>query len=134
MRDFAFYNAGGSGSNGPRRVLALARRILRRVLRPIFFRQEEIFRELQGQIDELARRREELAEQVHDLARQLDATTAFGWDYVAMARRLAALEDRIEAASPVGGPLEVHQGHGEGGIPAAHLRSTPAYRRATDPL
>ena len=97
MRDFAFYNAGGSGGSGPRRVLVLARRLLRRILRPVFFRQEEIYRDLQAQIDELTRRRDALAEQVHGLSAQLDAAAAFGWDYVALARRLAALEDHVEA-------------------------------------
>lgn len=123
VRDFAFYNAGCSGSQGPRWVLVLARRLLRRLLRPIFFRQEEIYRDLQGQIEDLSRHRDELSAQVHDLARQVDAQTAFGWDYVALVRRLAALEDRVGGTSPVGLSGSVHAGHGERGIPSGHLGS-----------
>ena len=88
MRDFAFYNAGVDDATGPRRALAMARRLLRRVLRPIFFRQEAIYRDLQEQIDILE-------SQIRALADRAEATDAFGWDHVAMARRLAAIEDRL---------------------------------------
>ncbi|RUL89064.1 hypothetical protein [Tautonia sociabilis] len=96
MRDFAFYNAGVDDAKGPRRVFGLARRLLRRILRPMFFRQEAIYRDLQDQIDQLSA-------QVDALSRRVATSDAFGWDYVAMARRLAAIEDRL-ASSPTTTP------------------------------
>lgn len=88
MRDFAFYNAGVDDARGPRRLLGLTRRLLRRILRPIFFRQEAIYREMQDQIDRLNG-------QVEALSARSATTDAFGWDYVAMSRRLAAIEDHL---------------------------------------
>ena len=120
MRDFAFYNAGVDDATGPRRALALARRLLRRVLRPIFFRQEAIYRELQEQIDALEC-------QVRALADRAEATDAFGWDHVAMARRLAAIEDRLVSE----GDPDHHRGLGPrldaaSDLPAPHA-AVPAF-------
>ena len=83
MRDIAFYNVGISDLKGFRRVVIPFRRLLRRLLRPIFLRQVELF----GQLDT----RQDLLEE------QVKATLAFGWDYVALTRRLAALEDQVSA-------------------------------------
>lgn len=91
MRDFAFYNAGVHDATGPKRVLGLARRLIRRVLRPMFYRQEAIYREFQDQIDQLS-------DQVRTLNERLATTDAFGWDYVAMSRRMAAIEDHLASA------------------------------------
>jgi hypothetical protein len=102
--DLAFYNAGCGGLKGPKKAIIPFRRALRRVLRPIFQRQVDILqhlcdrldgddREIRGlrtDLDHLTRRHEHAASQIQ-------ATMAFGWDYVAMARRLAILEDRVEA-------------------------------------
>jgi hypothetical protein len=151
MRDFAFYHVGFSGQRGLRALLVPFRRLIRRLLRPMLYRQAELLKGLQAQIDLLAiqARRQEIAaregdaglareiEAVRDrepdprlverierleqltgrldqlerltgrfdqlerrdeeLASQLDATSAFGWDYVALVRRLASLEDHVEA-------------------------------------
>ena len=88
MRDFAFYNAGINDAKGPKTVLGLIRRLVRRLLRPMFFHQEAIYHDLQAQIDRLT-------EQVQLLNQRSASTDAFGWDYVAMARRLAAIEDHL---------------------------------------
>ena len=45
--------------------------------------------DLNNRLDDLRRRQEELAD-------KLPATLAFGWDYIAMVRRLAILEDQVE--------------------------------------
>ncbi len=89
MRDFAFYNAGCEPRRGLRGLLVPIRRLLRRLLRPIFLRQAEL-------LEEIARRQERLE--------------AFFCDATALARRLAVLEDRLEellarqeaAAAPAG--------------------------------
>jgi hypothetical protein len=83
VQDLAFYNAGCSGLKGWRRIVIPFRRLLRRLLRPIFQRQVALF--------EQVFRREDLLEA------QIQTTMAFGWDYVALVRRLAVLEDRVEA-------------------------------------
>ena len=36
-----------------------------------------------------------LADRLADLAQTIQATQAFGWDYVALTRRLTALEDQL---------------------------------------
>ncbi|MEW4568463.1 hypothetical protein AB1L88_11400 [Tautonia sp. JC769] len=88
MRDFAFYNAGITDAKGPKRVLGLARRLVRRLLRPMFFHQEALYRDLQGQIDHLHA-------QVEALSRRSATSDAFRWDAVAMSRRLATIEDHL---------------------------------------
>lgn len=101
--DLAFYDAGCENPRGLRRPLIFARRALRRILRPIFQRQVALYQamldrfdaaeqadaSLRADLDELSRRHESLNE-------QSQATIAFGWDYVALVRRLAVLEDRVE--------------------------------------
>ncbi len=102
MYDLAFYNAGCDNTQGPRRVMVYTRRLLRRVLKPIFVRQVELLqwivkrldadeRSLAGACDDIAllrKRQEEVDERVETIL-------AFGWDYVAMVRRLAVLEDQV---------------------------------------
>lgn len=88
MRDFAFYNAGIDDAKGPKRVLGFARRLVRRLLRPMFFHQEALYRDLQAQIDHLTG-------QVEALSQRSATADAFRWDSVAMARRLASIEDHL---------------------------------------
>lgn len=127
MQDFAFYNAGSHSLKGPRGLLVMARRMMRRVLRPIFLRQVEIFQhfadlldnhegrvsdlrtdadamkrqhrdlahELGRQNEALALRQDQQSARQDELADQIQTTMAFGWDYVAMVRRLATLEDQL---------------------------------------
>lgn len=116
MQDFAFYNVGCHNAKGPRGPLVLARRSLRRVLRPMFYRLAELFQhladrldehehrifaiqvetdELKDRHDELDRRHDEMAKRQDELAEQVHTTAALGWDYVALVRRLATIEDQL---------------------------------------
>lgn len=104
MRDLAFYNVGCQDPKGARRIVVPLRRLLRRLLRPIFDRQVAIFGELCDRADRLEQENHALRAQVerfdrrHDaLAARMQTTVALGWDYVATVRRLAVLEDRVEA-------------------------------------
>ncbi len=96
VRDLAFYNAIGEPSGSRRLVLPL-RRILRRLLRPLFLRQVEILEELCRRLDDAEAGRTEQDRRQDALLSRIQATSAMGWDQVAMARRLAVLEDRVEA-------------------------------------
>src|SRR5690242_17558273 len=60
MRDHAFYNAGCEPATGVRRGTVLVRRLLRRVLRPIFFRLADLLRQLDADLADLDRRQSEL--------------------------------------------------------------------------
>lgn len=106
MPDLDFANAGGGPARGlKQRAIVPARRALRRILRPIFARQAEILQSLCDRLDaaEAADRghRSEVDAHLARVEEQLQLTLAFGWDYAALVRRLAALEDRVEA---LGGP------------------------------
>jgi hypothetical protein len=102
VRDLAFYNAGCHETRGVRRAVVPFRRALRRVLRPIFLRQVELLQEIWHRLDHLDHEVHALHHELHvlsqrqdDLAEQLKTTLAFGWDYVALVRRLAIMEDQI---------------------------------------
>ncbi len=58
MQDFAFYNAACSQAAGIRRTIVPFRRLVRRLLRPVFQRQAELFRHFSMEIDRLAQRLE----------------------------------------------------------------------------
>jgi hypothetical protein len=82
----------------------LARRIAKRVLQATFPRQLAVFRSIFLRLDaaEQANRTlradlEHLASRHDQLVDQVQFNVAFGWDYVAMTRRLAQLEDHVEA-------------------------------------
>ncbi len=95
MRDLASHTVRWHVRNGIRRVVTPFRAFLCRLLRPVFQR-------LDGQLHELDRRQ-------NQFDRDLKAVLGMGWDHVAIARRLAALEDHVEAllAREAGGDLEV---------------------------
>ena len=107
MRDLAFYNAGGDSMSGPKAPLVLARRLLRRILRPIFQSLEQMLVQIHYRIDDLEREHgtlrsatepalDELTRRQDELSDRTRQSLAFGWDYVAAVRRIAALEDRVE--------------------------------------
>ncbi len=111
MTDLAFYNAGCQEPRGLRRVLVFARRGLRRILRPIFQRQVELFQALCDRLDAAERADASLRDDLNALAKrhdnlnaQMQTAMAFGWDYVAMVRRLSVLEDRVETLIQTSGP------------------------------
>lgn len=103
MPDLAFYNVGTEPGGRLRSLVVLPRRLLRRLLRPFFQRLVEILQSLCDRLDaaEEADRAlrsdvERLHERQEQLAESLRSSIALGWDHVAMARRLAVLEDRVE--------------------------------------
>jgi hypothetical protein len=51
VNDLAFYEVGCDDARGPRRLLVLARRALRRVLRPFFLRLVAILQALCARLD-----------------------------------------------------------------------------------
>jgi hypothetical protein len=142
--DLDFYDAGCENPRGGIWLasgLLLLRRMMRRLLRPVFLRQVEILQQivarfdeqpraieamreklLEEQLVEFRRFREEQARATRALREELDqaiesfrtelsglarrddqlaerfqGVQAFGWDHVSLARRLAALEDHVEA-------------------------------------
>ena len=136
MPDLAFYNAGCSESRGVRRIVVLARRLLRRLLRPIFLHQVALYQYLierldgsetsvkgvQADMETLTRRQNELNE-------RLETVQAFGWDYVAMVRRLAVLEDQLATLTGQA-PAPVDEADTQASIrfPSLDLEPTPEAR------
>ena len=102
MTDDVFYTTLGAIPKGPKRAIVPVRRLLRKVLRPIFVRQAEILGAMIGRLDAAEVAVKDLHARHDRTSDQVQASMAFGWDYVAMARRLAALEDRVEALSAGG--------------------------------
>ena len=90
MHDLVFYEAGCHEVKGMRRVVIPFRRLLRRLLRPIFLHLDSQLNSLGAELNSLDRRQ-------NLLDRDLKAVVAMGWDHVAMVRRLAALEEHVEA-------------------------------------
>ena len=103
MDHLAFYNTGCEPAPGPAGLKVQIRRQFRRILLPMFKRLVQILaslchrldlaehdvRVLRSQVDDLRRRHE-------DQAAKAPASIAFGWDYVAMVRRLAVLEEHVD--------------------------------------
>lgn len=86
------------------KTVAVIRRLLLAVFRPLksagrFFerrlarRLSERYADEITQFDDLGRAMRELGEQVHA---RLDKQEGFQWDHIALARRLARLEDHVE--------------------------------------
>lgn len=99
MRDLAFYEIGCDAPTRKRAFVVLPRRLLRRILRPFFQRQVVLYRELHDRIDLLEHALRELRDRQDRLAAETFSSVALGWDHVALARRLAGLEDAVEALS-----------------------------------
>jgi hypothetical protein len=106
MDRLAFYNAGCEPEPGLSRLKLWVRRQARKILLPPSLRLVQILsslcdrldaaeheirelRQLRNQVDDLRRRQEEHAG-------RFPATIAFGWDYVAMVRRLSVLEEHVD--------------------------------------
>jgi uncharacterized coiled-coil DUF342 family protein len=90
-----FYHEGFDPAKGLKGAIIPLRRAIRRVLRPMFVRLGDQIDSLAARLDLAENRINELSNRHDETNDQLQATVAFGWDYVAMARRLAALEDEI---------------------------------------
>ena len=83
MHDYAFYHAGIDGLRGVKRIVVPIRRLLRRILRPMFYRQAEMMQSLGDRVDENSI--------------QMQTALALGWDHVALVRRLATIEEHLAA-------------------------------------
>ena len=103
MDNLNFQDA-GLEPGGSRRLVLVLRRWAYRLILPVFVKQAEILRSICNRlVDEewgtvsLQRQVEYVDGRVNTLSDQLQTTVALGWDYVATVRRLAVLEDRVEA-------------------------------------
>src|SRR5260370_1236780 len=111
MRDLLFYNAACVDVRGPRRIIVPLRRLLRRLLLPLFQRLVEILQIFDLDLEQVAERQRklELLQQEREaevrrwqqnfeaLAKRQYDLEAFHLDFEALIRRLAALEDHVEA-------------------------------------
>lgn len=121
MRDLAFYNAGCLELRGLQRLTVPFRRLVRYLLRPIFYRQVELFQELQNDLATMAGTQQQLLGEIGELsqalsrlrtdleetrtalqelrretapfARRLERLEGLEEDHLALTRRLATLED-----------------------------------------
>jgi hypothetical protein len=90
MRDFAIHReSGAGGSGGLRRVVRLMRRLLVRILLPVF-------RRLSALLEDMDADQRRLKVQQECMTRQLEALLNHGWDHAALLRRMATLERQIE--------------------------------------
>jgi hypothetical protein len=103
MDHLNFYNTGCEPASGRAGLKTRFRRAARKLLLPSFQRLVEILaslcrrldileyevRDLKAHVDDLRRRQE-------DQAAKMPSMIAFGWDYVAMVRRLAVLEEHVD--------------------------------------
>jgi hypothetical protein len=103
MGHLAFYNHGCEPASGPAGFMVLIRRALRRTLLPMFRRLEDLLRSICHRLEAAEHEAKDLRNLVEDLrhrqeeqAAKLPSTLAFGWDYVAMVRRLAVLEEHVD--------------------------------------
>ena len=95
------------------------RRLLRRLLRPIFLHQVALFQYLIDRLDQNEKTDRALRDDVNRLGKRQDEleqrsenVLAYGWDYVAMVRRLAVLEDHLAALTgQVPGTADETDGH-----------------------
>ena len=113
MDDLTFYNDFGPGPAGWKRAVLWPRRLVRRVLRPIFQRQVQIYHDLTHRQHMLAARLEaaygafeRLGARHAALADDVRAASALGWDHAALTRRLAALEDHFAATGDAARALD----------------------------
>jgi hypothetical protein len=134
MTDLAFYNAGCADKSGLRKLIVPPRRLIRRVLRPIFQRQVELFRSILGRLDALERRDARLSKDIQALLKkqdvmghQLQETQALAWDYQRLVPRIADLEDRIEALMAE----REREREGDSSVRVIPMPSEPARARAS---
>jgi hypothetical protein len=92
--DFAFYDEiGGKSASGA--VLVPARRLARRVMRPMLYRLRDLLQFLFDKHREDRARIEQLEQQVAALRSQLAAYRPLVADYVGVTRRVAELETQL---------------------------------------
>lgn len=104
MEHLVFYHHGCQPSAGGSKLKNWVRRAARKAILPMCQRLVEILSSLVERLDRDEREIRELRAELNELrsrqddhAAKLPAALAFGWDYVAMVRRMAVLEDHVEA-------------------------------------
>jgi hypothetical protein len=135
--DLEFYNVPLEGKGVKGRVTTLARRLLRKLLLPIFRRQVEslavVHRRLDGadrdlevldtrtallnnkldllntKLDALNVKLDSLKGHQDEIRSEFDTVLALHWDHIAVARRLATLEDRL-IGTPANEPSDSDEG------------------------
>ena len=95
MSEDKFYHAGCEGEGGLKAPLVAFRRVVRRLLRPMLVRLSEQVESAASRLNDAEQRLDALDKRHDRTSDQMQATIAFGWDYVAMVRRLASLEDQV---------------------------------------
>ena len=103
MEHLVFYHHGCQPTPGGSRIARLVRRGARKAILPMCQRLVEILSNLVARLDHdeheirtLRRDVDELRRRHDDQETKLPAALAFGWDYVAMVRRLAVLEEHVD--------------------------------------
>lgn len=109
-RDYAFFEGVEQPPRRLRWVVLPLRRVLRRLLGPVWERERALFEALDADVTEVRAAQvssdvavderyrtaiEYLSERIDAVERQVRSTAALGWDHAALTRRLAALEDRL---------------------------------------
>ena len=95
MSEDRFYHAGCEARRGLKGAFVPLRRALRRILRPMFVRLAEQVEAASSRLDRAEERLDGLDGRLDRTSVQMRSNIAFGWDYVAMVRRLAAIEDHV---------------------------------------
>lgn len=118
-------DAGLAEPRGRKRALVPFRKVLLRLLRPSFQRVEAELAAMDGRL-------ESARAQAEQTDRRVRQAVAFGWDYVALVRRVTVLEDlveelRTELASHRAGDASPRT------IPLPGLGSEPSPRRSAEP-
>lgn len=138
-----YYDVACRTGEGRSAIGVLLRRAMRRILLPLFVRNVQLIESIVNRLDadesEIGRLRDglrHLEQRQDELATKLPATIAFGWDYVAMTRRLATLEDQVESLhrihrgeSPLPPNLKVDRA--ESHRPMGGMHTTPSRSRET---
>jgi hypothetical protein len=91
------------------------RRAMKRLIQPLFGRHIELLYRNEQRVENLERAQVELAE----IAQK---GLALGWDHTALVRRLAALEDQVEALAS----QRDHEHHAANTVSMSHARAKPA--------
>jgi hypothetical protein len=98
VRDYAFYSAGFADLKGWRRGIVPFRRLLRRILRPMLYRQAELLAQLGAEIEQLRAEGEHIRGRLDQVEASLRAIHGLSCDVLATRRRLAAIEDHLIAS------------------------------------
>jgi len=112
-KDYAFYE-GGQDARRSKWLVVPVRRLLRRLLGPVWERELALFEAMDAdlvqvdrslasqreEIEELKQVLRELSEQLEAVDQRLHSTAALVGDQVALARRLGSLEDYLAAQEP----------------------------------